>query len=224
MNVVILVKDRPRLTHQALWSLAKNTDVDHSVTIVDDASRPETWEMLRMFAGTHRNTALLRNDTSKGITGQARNLGVWWSEQYHGRSEWLYLSDNDVCFLPGWASRLQDVYKQGRRNGLRLLGGARHPYHQPNHVWHEWTETDAVAGYSQLMQWETWDAYGPLDARAPGVCQSEDHAFCQRLRQDRYRVGYVTPQVIVDCGLTTTDNKPAVGHEVKAIFPGLVYE
>jgi hypothetical protein len=112
MNIVMLVKDRPRLTHQALWSLAKHTDVDYNVTIIDDGSGSETREMLRMFAGTHKDAALLCNKTSKGITGQARNLGVYWSEQYFGRGDWLYLSDNDVAFLPRWASTMISVSEQ----------------------------------------------------------------------------------------------------------------
>lgn len=225
MNIVMLVRDRPRLTHQALWSLAKHTDVDYNLTIVDDSSGPDTCEMLRMFAGTHKQVALLRNGTSKGITGQARNLGVYWSEKYWGRGDYLYLSDNDVAFLPHWASCMENVLSNGYKDDLRLLGGARHPYHQPvPHTEHEdWVETDAVAGYSQLMKWDIWDSYGPLDAHAPGVCQSEDFAFCQKIRAWN-SVGYITPRVIVDCGLTTTGGGKAIGAESKPILSGLIYE
>lgn len=223
INIVMLAKNRPLLTHQALWSLAKHTDVDYTIVIIDDGSDSETRQMLRMFAGTHRNAALLCNETSKGITGQARNLGVYWTEKYWKRGTHLYLSDNDVCFLDGWASRMVGVLSDGYKDGLRLLGGQRHPYHQPNRQFEGWVETDAVAGYSQLMRWDVWDSWGPLDAHAPGVCQSEDHAFCQRIRE-HYRVGYITPPVVVDCGLTTTDGSPAIGREAKVILPGLIYE
>lgn len=223
MSIVMLVKDRPRLTHQALWSLAKHTDVDYNLTIVDDNSGPDTWEMLRMFAGTHKRTALLRNETSKGITGQARNLAIYWSERYWGRGKWLVMADNDIAFLPNWASQMEAVMTDGYKDKLRLLGGARHPYHQPNAQFNGWVETDAVAGYLQMMGWDIWDAYGPLDAHAPGVCQSEDFAFCQKIRQ-LYRVGYITPSVVMDCGLTTTDGRPAIGREAKQLWPGLIYE
>jgi hypothetical protein len=70
MNVVMLVKNRPRLTHQALYTLTKNTDAEFNVTIVDDGSDQETLQMLTTFARL-KNVALLRNETSKGITGQA---------------------------------------------------------------------------------------------------------------------------------------------------------
>lgn len=223
INVVMLVRDRPRLTHQALWSLTKHTDADYNVTIIDDGSGSETREMLCMFVAANRRAALLRNETTKGITGQARNLGVYWAERYWGRGDYLYLSDNDVCFLPGWASRMTETLRAGYAANLRLLGGARHPYHQPNETYSGWVEVDAVAGYSQLMRWDIWDSYGPLDARAPGVCMSEDHAFCQRIRE-LYAVGYITPSALVDCGLTTTDGRPAIGHEVKPRLEGVVYE
>lgn len=226
LNIVMLVKDRPRLTAQALATLVKHTDVDYNLTLIDDASKPQTQEMLSFFARPYRNVALLRNETSKGITGQARNLGVYWAERYWGRSKYLYLSDNDVAFLPNWASRMVAVMEDhpGYAKGLRLLGGARHPFHQPNqHHLGWWQETDAVAGYSQLMRWDIWDAYGPLDAHAPGVCQSEDHAFCQKIRQWN-RVGYIDPPAIVDCGLTTTSGGKAVGADSKQILPGLIYE
>jgi hypothetical protein len=224
MNIVMLVKDRPRLTHQALWSLAKHTDVDYNVTIIDDGSGSETREMLRMFAGTHKDAALLCNKTSKGITGQARNLGVYWSEQYFGRGDYLYLSDNDVAFLPHWASSMVGILTSGYPRGLRLLGGARHPYHQPNERHGDWDEVDAVAGYSQLMRWHTWTSHGPLDARAPGTGQSEDFAFCQRIKANHGKVGYVTSQVLVDCGLTQTNGTKAIGAESKPIYKGLIYE
>lgn len=224
MNVVMLVKDRPRLTHQALWSIAKHTDVDYNLTIVDDGSHTETMEMLQMFSYTQSNCALLRNETSKGITGQARNLGVYWAERYFGRGDYLYLTDNDVAFLPHWASSMVGILTTGYPRGLRLLGGARHPYHQLNSAYGDWDETDAVAGYSQLMRWHEWDSHGPLDAHAPGTGQSEDFAFCRKVIENHGKVGYVTAQVIVDCGLTQTNGSKAFGADRKPVYPGLIYQ
>lgn len=222
LNVVMLVRDRPRLTLQALTTLAKNTDVPYSLTVVDDMSKPETRDMLSLF-GLRANVAILRNETSKGITGQARNLGVYWAEQYWGRGDYLYLSDNDVAFLPNWASKIIGIYTIWS-DEIKVLGGARHPYHQPIDTCNGFQETDAVAGYSQLMTWDTWDNWGPLDAHAPGTCQSEDHQFCQKIRADGFKVGYMKEAVLVDCGLTGTDGKPAVGYEAKPRVQVVYYE
>lgn len=250
MNAVMLVKNRPRLTKQALDSFAENTSGDWNLTIVDDQSNAETRAILRSFALLYRSkVALLRNDTSSGITGQVRNLGVYWSEKFFGRGDWLYLSDNDVAFLPQWdwkltmvyggleSSRTDDLFHVG---AICVLGGSRHPYHQPNgqlvpsrspysNVIHASLGTvdcvDAVAGYSQLMRWRVWDRFGPLDAHAPGICQSEDFAFCQRIVKAGGNVGYINPSVVVDCGITTWDGKPAVGAEAKTErIPGIIYE
>lgn len=220
LNVVMLVRDRPRLTLQCLNTLTRHTDVPYNLTIVDDGSKPETRDMLTLF-GLRDNVAILRNETSKGITGQARNLGVYWAEKYWGRGDYLYLSDNDVTFLPSWASKMIDVF---RVPDLLVLGGARHPYHLPNHYHPGWIETDAVAGYSQLMDWDTWDTWGPLDGHAPGTCQSEDFKFCQDIHKDGFKVGYMMDWVLVDCGLTGTDGKPSTGAEAKLKIEGYYYE
>ncbi len=225
LNIVLLAKDRPRLTFQCLTTLVRYTDVEWNAVIVDDGSKHQTRDMLSLF-GVRDNVAVLRNETSKGITGQARNLGVYWAEKYWGRGDYLYLSDNDVCFLPGWASKMAKVYDGALEEdfGISVLGGARHPYHQPIATHCGWQETEAVAGYSQLMHWEDWDEYGPLDAHAPGTCQSEDHQFCQKARADGLPVGYMTEAVLIDCGLTGTDGKPAIGAEAKPRLEGYYYE
>src|ERR1041385_6644553 len=113
--------------------------------------------------------------------------------------------------------------------GAHLLGGQRHPYHKPNQRLVYATgrcveETDAVAGYSMFMSWDTWDRFGPFDANAKGIGQSEDWAFSQRVKKGGGIVGYIRPPVLAHCGLTNTDSKPATGHEAFERFPGLIYE
>jgi len=230
VNIVILVKDRPALTRQCITTLLENTDPPYTVTIVDDESKPETEFMLKMAARQERIT-VLRNVKSKGITGQVRNLGVYWSRHYWGKSDLLYLSDNDVAFTPHWNTTLIDAYCWSKTQGVRLLGGQNHPYHQhtdsidapPHSAWQEVRIYGAVAGTSQLMTFETWDKYGPLDAHAAGVCQSEDHKFCQQIVKDGYRVGAIWPHVVIDCGIHQTDGSLSVGHEAKARVEGIIY-
>ena len=81
-------------------------------------------------------------------------------------------------------------------------------------------ETDAVAGYSMLMSWETWHKYGPYDQHAKGVGQSEDFAICQKVVKDGGRVGYVSPPVLTVCGLTNTLGEKVPGYEeLKSMVP-----
>jgi hypothetical protein len=87
-------------------------------------------------------------------------------------------------------------------------------------------QTDAVAGYSMLMSWQTWDKYGPFDQHAVGVGQSEDFAVCQKVLKDGYRVGYVSPPVLTVTGLTNTLGGKVPGWEqLKALVPeGVIAE
>ena len=218
INIVMAVKDRSRLTAQALRSLALHTSGDWNLTLVDDQSGDETRRGLDFFRQFRpKQVAILRNQTSRGIVGQAKNLGVYWAERYWGRGDWLYLSDNDVYFEKGWDKALVGVALHNDHFGL--IGGQNHPYHQPIAASHETDslvyEYQALAGTSWLMRWWVWDAYGPLDAHAPGLCQSEDHVFCQKIREAGGKIGALNPPMIIDCSLTNTDGKPVIGVETK---------
>lgn len=227
INIVMISRNRDILTKQAISSLCINTDVDWRLVIVDDASSNPIAEWLHPRRSDR--IAILRNETSKGIVGQVRNLGVYWAEKYWGRGDWLVTVDNDVWFDQGWASKMIQVFNACPAP-LRVLGGYRHPYHGVNRDWHRNNsimfvqETDAVAGYMHMMKWETWDKYGPLDAHAVGVGQSEDYKFCRDCVNDGGVVGYITPPVIQVCGMTDTLGKTVVGAGQFSRLGGVHYE
>lgn len=224
-NICMIAKDRPRLTAQAVLSLRDNTPADmYNLTIIDDGGDTP---MYREFNGA--NVASVRLPKSKGIVGFVRNLSIQVSEAYWGRGDYLYLSDNDVFFHPKWILRMIAAFKACESQGLRVLGGVRHPYHGINsRLTNAGVQsvvlTDAVAGYSHLMRWETFDKYGPFDAHAQGVCQSEDFAFCQKIIQDGGKVGYLEVGCLYNCGLTNSEGKPAVGSEAFPRYEGILQE
>ena len=82
------------------------------------------------------------------------------------------------------------------------------------------------------MKWDIWDEYGPQDAHAPGVCQSEDWKFCQDIIQDGGRVGSIYPRVVLNCGITNSMGEKAPGWDVmlkdlleaKKEYPNLIWE
>lgn len=230
-NIIMLMKDRAALTLQALNSLYKNTDsADFNLTLVDDDSHPDVRGMISDWISlpVHDNCTMLQITRGRSITGQARNLGVYWSEKIFGRGEFLYLSDNDVFFTPDWASVLIEALE--RVPGFKLIGGSTHPYHGWDMSIQAGLSTrvisvrnhDAVSGYSQMMRWETWDKYGPLDAHAAGVGQSEDFKFCQQIVKDGGRVGSVWPEVVYACGLTNTFGEPSIGADKMTRYPGIL--
>ncbi len=232
-NVVMLYSNRHMLTHQALRTLYRNTPMDmFNLTIVDDESGIPAKPIRREHSA---NFTSLRIDNSQHITGKARNLGVYWAEKYWGRADYLYLSDNDVYFTPQWLENLTQA--MDIPTGCSLIGGWNHPYMQPQETLAMGNGMcvkthDAVTGASQMMRWETWDQYGPLDGHAKGVCQGEDWQFCQKIIKVGGLVGSLYSRVVFNCGLTNSYGQPSVGadlllkelQEAKKHYPDLYFE
>lgn len=225
-NIVMLVRNRPRLTKQALDSLRPTRD--RAVTVLDDRSDAETVDVLS--AERQRLLHIVRNETPMG-TGELRNLSVRANEEWFGRYDYLYLSDNDVLFLPGWLEHLIYMYEGVWDRGYRVLGAYNHPFHQPvatDAVGHLWVnQVNALATQSMLMRWEVWDKYGPFcQTPIDKVCQSEDVDFCNRITADGFKVGVVSPNLVVSTGITNTFGEKIPGYElVKAQCPeGIICE
>lgn len=228
-NIVMLVRDRLKLTEQAIESLYDHTpQKDFTLTIVDDESDFLT---RRYLAGIDReNMTMLRVENSGHRLGQLKNLGVCWTQMRFPHEKdadaWLYLSDNDVWFSPEWMGKLVSAAQVSERYRFRLWGGQIHPFHHRTECIFPFLDShEVIDGPSWLMRWETWNTYGPLDSQtAPGVCQSEEYPFCQRLRGDGLRLGVIRPHVVVHTGLTNSDGVPAPGaEERRKMIPEGVY-
>ena len=236
VNMVMLVKDRERLTQQAIGSLYDTTDnLLFNLTVVDDGSKQSPMEFIPEVHAD--NCTTLRIEDSKGITGQARNLGVYWAEKYWGRGDYLYLTDNDMYFTPGWLEKLLEAWEKVEKYGVAVLGAWNHPYLKPTEVQPPLYSDlvslhDAVTGASQLMQWKTWDENGPLDAHAAGVGQSEDWKFCRDAHDKNGWLGSIQPHVVLNCGLTNSLGAQSPGatemlaelEKSKITYPNLMWE
>lgn len=225
VNIVGLVKDRPNLTEQCLRTLYANTPEDQfNLLVMDDGSMGATTRILCEYA-VHPNFKWIRMIEPMSIVGWLRNVGASASERYFGRGEWLCFIDNDIAFLPNWLPKMETRMMACSAKGydIRVLGGYQHPFHGTTIDWGSIHEADAVAGYMHFMTWSTWDKYGPYDQHAKGVCQSEDYAFCQKIVKDGGKVGYIHPPVILNCGITNSENKPAIGSEQFIRVPGYLY-
>ncbi len=224
INIVMLTRDRPRLLRQSLVTLYENTPHDaFNLCLVDDWSTDPTALNIISAFNEYENFWWASTPPAGHVLADCKNFGVEQSEARFGRGDYLLLCDNDVCFLPGWHRILPPLSSQAA-----VVGGARHPYHAVNSR-HRTRDgylelTDAVAGTSQLMLWSIWDTYGPLQGNAPGVCQSEDFAFCQRIVADGLFVGYSAPACILDCGITNSDGQPSPGADVKPRVEGVYYQ
>lgn len=226
-NIVLLVKDRPRLTEQCLRTLYANTPQDQfNLTIVDDGSTVETKEMLdRLSRG--KKIQEIHLYPSIGIVGWLRNVGASASERYFGRGDWLLFLDADTALFPNWLQKMTFVAQQ-TEGSVAVWGGCRHPFHGVNEtipVGGKFVEiTDAVAGYSMLMRWKTFDDWGPFASNQKGIGASEDHALCRSIAADGGKVGYVHPPVLAHTGIVNTDGHPATGADSFRRVEGILYE
>ncbi len=245
-NIVMLCRNRLRLTEQALRSLYANTPREEfTLTLVDDATEDfRTIAMLERFA-ENANATLVRVEKSAHVLARGKNLGVFWSRQTFGCGEWLYLSDNDVWFAPNWLEKLTMVAIDAEKSGFKLFGGQIHPYHQPIYPEPDadggrtfniappdanrfgWTEHQVLDGPSWLLRWKTWRSMGELDPHcAPGTCQGEDGGWCDRLRARGGRIGVIQPHVVVHTGLTNSAGEDAPGRDARELgrVKGVLYE
>ncbi len=223
VNICMLSCNRYKLLTQALESLYRNTDESEFTLCIadDDSSDFRTSRVLHQYADDHSNLSLIELTNSNHVLAQMKNIAIGYSRLRFGAGQYLLICDNDCCVLPGGLSRMTDIL---RVCPDIILGGARHPFHQINRANELWDETDAVAGTSQMMRWETWNRFRPLRGNAAGTLQSEDWNLCQRAAVNGYMCGYIREPAILDCGITQTDGSPSIGADVKPRVAGVYYE
>jgi GT2 family glycosyltransferase len=226
--VVMLVHDRPRLTRQALTSLKNNTPLmSYKLIVVADNLSDLAMPELSLIRG---DDMYICHPGISGCIGAMRNLGAWVIGQRE-MPKYIHFVDNDVYFMPNWLEVMSETLdKYGR--ALKILGGERHPFHKPLYVMGGQNNqpavevVDAVAGYSMFMRYESWLSYGPFDENGRGVGASEDWAICQKVHKRGGAVGYVSPRMVLHCGITNSRGERAIGADQieKNRMKGVLYE
>lgn len=218
-NITMLCANRPRLLKQALDSIGDLSNA--TVTIRDAGMNPEVLQIAREW-GKDKPAAMISQLEKLG-TGPARNQVIDASEALMGRGDYLYLSDDDVYWTrPDWLSILTSAYEEARSYGFRAIGCYNHPFNRPidNQQGIKSGEyvvypVFALASQSMLMDWDTWDTFGPFcDTPAGKVCQSEDVDFSNRIRAAGYKVGVISPALLVNTGITNSFGEHIPGWEL----------
>jgi GT2 family glycosyltransferase len=237
VNFTMQVRDRFRLTKQALESLVASGWSGMNITVQDDRSQDETREFVMAWChdwGAH----YIRNDEPLG-TGQLRNRVMAEAENHYGRALYIAPHDNDVFFKPDWLDTLIYCYEAAWKHGFRVVGAYGHPYHIPapgvkvgmmdahGARFYEVKEVLALATQSMFMRSCVWKDYGPFcDTPVDKTCQSEDVDFTNKIRAQGFKLGVVHPHLIHGTALKNTFGEPGPGWElVKAQCPeGVICE
>ena len=226
-SIVMVTRNRYRLLAQTLQSLYDHTPREQfNLTIVDDSSDDFRARSLQTACTQRGNCANIVLHGPPTSLAHLKNVGVESSRELFGPTDYLYISDNDVYFTPGWLQALTDLARATTLRGYCLWGGQVHPFHKPIAEMASYNEHEVLDGPSWLMEWPTWRDVGPLRGEALGPGQSEDGQFCSRLTGRSLRIAVIKPHVVIHTGLTNTLGEKAPGYDlrVKDKVPGVLYE
>lgn len=220
VNIIIPIgPNRPELADQTIRSLYENTD-EFGLYVYADGADSETSELLESLKEEY-GFDLSVNTQSKG-PGWCRNTLCKFLKSYTpAKAPFLYHSDSDVYFLPGWLDDLIRAYETFPE--VKLFGAGCHPYLLTNQILEKdgvvVHTKDAIPGFTAFMDWETWDKYGPYDEHV-GISGSEDWKFCQDIVKDGGLVASIFPEKVIHCGKTNSNGKLAIGGELMGPIEG----
>lgn len=205
VSIIVLIYDRPQLTHQTLTSLfttLDSTSISHEVILIDNGSQPPTAKLLENYSG---KAHIFHLHPNRGVAG-GKNFGV-----RQAKGEHLYISDNDMYFLPGWLKSLQRT--ASAFSHAKIISGFRHPFHGVISTQHRggifFEELHQAVGSTWFLSRETWDRFGPL---VEGLQVGKDDVlFCNQVRNNGYQVGSIKPYKVIHCGAKNTDGEWSPG-------------
>lgn len=207
--IILITKNRKSLTAQTINSLTKNTPKElYDLIVVDDGSEPESLGYLFGFkAGGIISDLILTNFGSPSI---CRNLGVEIAKRKGYK--YLYHTDNDMYFLPGWLERCIEVKEKYKQ--ISIIGPYCHPFMQKNsdRDYEDLETVDAVSGNSWFICTKDYCKLGLHETT--GIMASEDWEFCQRVRKGRKLCVRLKPHLVLHCGITNSRGEPSIGADI----------
>jgi glycosyltransferase involved in cell wall biosynthesis len=215
VSIIMPVYNRPELTRQtldSLWSTLRKCSIPYDFIIVDNGSEPDTARILKQhYDGFH----LVRVEKNIGI-GAAKNLGV-----KAALYDWLYITDNDLYYYPGWLESLFATAKAYPE--AKIVGSFRHNYHglvkRHDRDGILFEQSDQQVGSSWLLTKKTWAQFGPLKEGVDyGI---DDVAFCNKVTKAGFWVGSISPHKAYHCGIKNSDGNdtPDANHLRKITHP-----
>jgi len=216
--IILITKDRPKLFEQTVRSLFKNTPRElYDLIIIDDGS-----QIIDFKKGLHDHRFfnpygvadhLIFTDFKSPST--CRNLGIEIAKRKGYK--YVYHSDNDMYFLPGWLEKCIDLKENQGYKNLTIIGPYCHPFLQENNdilenKSEDFYTVDAVSGNSWFIETKDYLDYGLIEHK--GIMNSEDWEMCQRIRKDKKLCVTLQEKLVLHCGITNSRGKPSVGADL----------
>lgn len=207
LPVVIATFNRLELLKQTIETAKKNADNKLEIIVVDDASNDGTKEYLKSldFIKYYRfkEHAYIAGVKNKGI-------------EMASPSKYIYISDNDIYFLPHWDSIMIKALET--YSDVGIVGGRKHPHHR---ILTDRADSlrridnitvclvDNQAGYSFMLRRKDLDEVGYFnDTIQAGIRGGEDNDFIERMKSKGKIVACVDPPVLYHCGLYSFTGNP----------------
>lgn len=218
--IVIITKDRRNLFFQTFKSLLENTDKEkYDLIVVDDGSK-NNFMLSELFSQGHISDLILTNMKSPG---KCRNLAM---EIVKKRDyKYVYHSDNDMYFLPGWLEKCYKTMESYPEIGLLTPCG--HPYHLRNNdpLYSipdngDIFPVNSCAGNSWFLRVSDYLRLGLSENE--GIMASEDTEFCNKIRKPtdldlKYPEKLcvrLKENVVLHCGITNSNGEQATGGDI----------
>jgi glycosyltransferase involved in cell wall biosynthesis len=216
--IILITKNRQKLLKQTIRSLFANTPrASFDLIVVDDGSDDVSYLLECNQAGMISDLVL----TNFGSPSRCRNIGAEIARKKG--YEFLYHTDNDMYFLPGWLEECHTI--KNDNNIIKIIGAYCHPFMQKNAdesmlddhfikgvTFSEFETVDAVSGNSWFISTEDYFKYGLHET--DGIMASEDWEMCQRIRKDGNFVVRLTPHKVLHCGITNSRGEASVGADI----------
>jgi len=210
--IILITKDREALFAQTVFSLVKNTPKElYDLIVVDDGSEDIVGLMKLKEEGVISDLVI----TNFGSPSKCRNIGAEIARKKGYK--YLYHTDNDMYFLPGWLEEcieLKKLYSE-----FKIIGPYCHPFMQKNsdldlniEEKFDWETVDAVSGNSWFISTKDYFGWGLHETE--GIMASEDWEMCQRIRKEGLFVVRLTPHKVLHCGVTNSRGEASVGADV----------
>ena len=209
VDILICVYNAIEETLDCLESIARNSSLPHTVTIIDDKSADTTRLQLRSYVRGKPWIRLIENEKNLGYTRSA-NIGM-----SRATAEWIVLLNSDTIVTPGWLEGLFEVVQAHPKAAMvgpvsnaaswqsvpdlhDVKGGwSSNPLPEgvrPEDVsrlvgslsLRQFPEATLLNGFCTLMKREVIEQVGFLDEAAFPMGYGEENDLCIRVRKAGY--------------------------------------